>query len=126
MAGSISTISQAGSVAAAAGAGTSIATLSHTTQVTQKGVYEITAYAAVGAAPGANDVNNIVVNVGSTNITIPLVAVAGYSAQPVMFHATLDGSTDVIMKVGAANNVAPYSGELTAEFLGPMGSLRRR
>lgn len=125
MAGSITTISQPGAVAAAAGAGAAIATLSHTNQVTQKGVYRCTAYAAIGAAPGAGDINNIVVSVGSTTITIPVVAVAGYSSQPISFNATLDGATDIVLKVGASNNVAPYSGMLTAEYAGPMGGLRR-
>lgn len=125
MAGSITTISSPGSVASTAASGTAIATLSHSTQVTQKGVYEITAYAAIGAAPGANDVNNILVAVGSTTITIPVVAVAGYAAQPVKFDVSLDGSTDVVMKVGANAAVAPYSGVLTARFLGAMGGLRR-
>lgn len=125
MSGSISTISQPGSSAALAASGTPIATLSHTTQVTQKGVYKITAYAAIGAGAAAADVNNIVVAIGSTTITIPIVAVAGFSAQPVSFNATLDGSTDVVLKVGGSAAVAPYSGLLTAEFLGAMGGLRR-
>jgi hypothetical protein len=125
MAGSISTISQAGSSVATAAAGTAIATLSHSTQVTQKGVYRITAYAAVGAAPGANDVNNIVAAVGSTTVVIPVVAVAGYASEPVSFNATLDGSTDVVLKVGGNAAVAAYSGLLTAEYAGPMGGLRR-
>lgn len=125
MAGSITTINQPGNVAAVAGIGAVIATLSHSTQVTQKGVYRITAYAAVGAAPGAADANNIVVAVGSTTLTLPIVAVAGYGTQPVSFNVSLDGNTDVVMKVGASNNVAPYSGLLTADFLGAMGGLKR-
>jgi hypothetical protein len=125
MAGSITTLSAAGSVVATAAGGTAIATLSHSTQVTQKGVYEITAYAAIGAAPGANDVNNIVVGVGSTSIVLPVVAVAGYATQPVKFEVSLDGNTDVVLKVGTNAAVAPYSGSLTARFLGAMGQLRR-
>lgn len=125
MTGSITTLSSAGNAAATTAAGTAFVTLSHTTQVTQKGVYEITAYAAIGAAPGANDVNNIVVAVGSTTIVIPVVAVAGYAAQPVKFDVSLDGNIDVAMKVGGQAAVAPYSGTLTARFLGSMGQLRR-
>lgn len=125
MSGSITTLSSSGSVAATAASGTAIATLSHTTQVTQKGVYEITAYAAVGAGSGANDTNNISVTVGSTTIVLPIAAVAGFSGQPVKFEVSLDGNTDVVMKVGANAAVAPYSGTLTARFLGAMGQLRR-
>ena len=125
MAGSITTISQPGNSNALAASGTAIATLSHTNQVTQKGVYLVTAYAAIGAAPGAADVNNIVVSVGSTSVTIPTVAVAGFSAQPVSVEVVLDGNTDVVLKVGGSAAVAPYSGMLTAKFLGSMGQLRR-
>lgn len=125
MSGFITTISQPGSVASAAGANTAIATLSHSTQVTQKGVYRCTAYAVVGAAPGAADTNNIVVTSGSTTLTIPIQPVAGSFSGPISFNATLDGATDIVAKVGASNNVAPYSVVLTAEFAGPMGGLRR-
>lgn len=125
MSGAITTISQPGNVAAAAGIGTAIATLSHTTQITQKGVYRCKAYAVVGAGPGAGDTNNIVVSVGSTTINLPIQPVAGSSIVPVEFNVTLDGATDIVAKVGASNNVAPYSVLLTAEFAGPMGGLRR-
>lgn len=125
MTAAITTISSPGNVAGAAGIGATIATLSHTTQVTQKGVYRCKAYAVVGAAPGAADTNNIVVSTGSTTVTLPIQPVAGSSIQPVEFNATLDGATDIVAKVGASNNVAPYSVLLTAEYAGPMGGLRR-
>lgn len=125
MAGSISTINSSGTSAAAAASGTVIATLSHSTQVTQKGVYRCMAYATIGAAPGANDTNNISVTVGSTTLVLPLQPVAGSSIIPVAFNVTLDGLTDIVAKVGGLAAVAAYSVTLTAEFAGPMGGLRR-
>lgn len=124
MTAAISTIVSTGASAAAAPAGTVIATLSHTTQVTQKGVYRCVAYVSMGSGPAATDTNNIVVTIGSTNLTVPIQAVAGASAA-VAFNATLDGVADVVLKVGAAAATAAYSGTLTAEFAGAMGGLHR-
>ena len=119
MVAAISSITSSGSIAAAAGAGSTIVTLSHSSQVTQKGQYLITATVGIGAAPGAGDVNNVQINIGSTNSVVPTVSVAGSEAT-LAVRATLDGSTDVLLK-SIGNNVAPYSGALVAEYLGPQG-----
>lgn len=126
MGAGVTSIVSSGSVAGAAASGATIATLSHTNQVTQKGMYRITAYGVIGAGPGANDTNNIVVAVGSSTVVLPAQPVAGAAVPPVSFDVSLDGATDVVAKVGGLASVAPYSVVLVAEWGGPNGALLRR
>lgn len=119
----ITSIFNTGNVDAAAAAGSAIATLSHT-QLTQKGVYRVTAYASVGGAPGANDTDNIVITCGSTTLALPIQPVSGPSG-PISFFVSVDGASDVVARIGANACVAPYSVTLTAEYMGASGGLRR-
>lgn len=121
MTAAISSINATGHNTATA-SGSAIVSLSHTNQVTQKGVYRITAIVGMGSGPASTDQNNAVVNVGSTSITVPTTPVAGAQAS-VTFYATLDGSTDVAMVVGTNIATATYSGTLVAEYGGPAGGL---
>lgn len=125
MTSAITTLNSTGTVAATTASGTAIATLSHTTQVTQAGVYRCTAYAVIGSGPGVNDTDNIVVSVGSSTLTLPVQPVAGSLAGPIYFDVTLDGSTDIVAKVGAQAAVASYSVTLTADYRGRQGGARR-
>lgn len=124
MAGSISQLTNYGSAAGASNAGTNVCTLSHTV-LTQKGQYEITVYPTIGAGAAAADAGNIQVTIGSSTVTLPVAAVSGPGGV-YKFIAALDGATDVVVKVGGATSVAPYSALVTAEYLGSMGQLRRR
>lgn len=120
MAGSITSTYISGTVATLAGIGFTICTLSHSTQVTQKGVYRLSVYASLGGSVAATDANNIVVTVGSTTFTVPVAAAdGGYG--PYFLNLSLDGATDVVAKVGAANNTAAYSVTLVADYLGIAG-----
>lgn len=126
MAGSITSISSQGVLAAGSGNNVAFATLSHTSQVTQKGVYRIRAYVSLyGTAPTAADANNVKLVVGSTSEVLPIPAAAGAGA-PYEFEVSLDGATDVVLQSATAGpSVATYSGMLVAEYLGSMGQLRR-
>lgn len=127
MAGSITSLfsnSPAAGIAGGSAAGTAIATLSHTTQVTQKGQYRIRVYATIGTGVGASDSGNIVVAVGSTTYGLPVAAISG-GYGPYELDVSLDGSTDVVLKTGANTSVGIYYGSLVAEYRGPMGSFRR-
>jgi hypothetical protein len=128
VAGSITSIfsnSPAAGIAGGSAAGTAIATLSHTNQVTQKGQYRIRAYATIGTGVTAADSGNMVVTVGSSNYGLPVAAIsAGYG--PYELFVSLDGNTDVVLKTGANVSGGIYYGSLVAEFLGPMGGLYRR
>lgn len=127
MAGSITSISSEGVLNTGAGANSAFVTLSHTTQVTQKGVYRIKCWVSLyGSAPTAADANNVKLVVGSTSQVLPVPAVAGSPGAPWEFTVSLDGNTDVTLQsAGAGPSVATYSGLLVAEFLGSMGQLRR-
>lgn len=123
MAGSITSLfanSPAAGIAGGSAAGTAIATLSHTTQVTQKGQYKIKVYATIGTGVGSNDSGNIVLAVGSSTYSLPVAAVSG-GYGPYEITVSLDGSTDVVLKTGSNVSVGIYYGSLVAEYLGPMG-----
>lgn len=126
MAGSITSLfsnSPAAGIAGGSAAGTAIVTLSHTTQVTQKGQYRIRVYATIGTGVGANDSGNMVLAVGATTYILPVAAVSnGYG--PYELDVSLDGNTDVVLKTGANVSVGVYYGSLVAEYRGPMGRLR--
>ena len=123
MAGSITSLfsnSPAAGIAGGSAAGTAIATLSHTTQVTQKGQYRIKVYATIGTGVGAADSGNMVVAVGSSTYILPVAAVSsGYG--PYELVVSLDGNTDVVLKTGSNTSAGIYYGSLVAEYLGPMG-----
>lgn len=122
MTAAISSINAAATLVASA-LGTTIVSLSHTTKVTQKGVYRITGTVVMGAGPAAGDASNAQIVVGSTTAVVPTTAVAG-SAASVTVYATLDGSTDVLLQVGPVGaSTVPYSGSLVAEYGGPAGGL---
>jgi hypothetical protein len=123
MAGSITGLWNTGSAAGTSVSGTAVCTLSHTV-LTQKGQYRITVYPTIGAGAGANDAGNIQLVVGSSIINLPVAAAAG-SAGPYSFTVSLDGNTDVVVKVGANTSVAAYSALITADYLGAMGQIRR-
>lgn len=121
----ISSIVSEGALAAQTPA-TTFVTLSHTTQVTQAGVYRIRAYVSLyGIAPTAADANNVVLKVGSTSQTLPVPAVAGSPDYPYEVMVTLDGATDVTLVTGAGTPVATYSGMLVADFCGSNGQLAK-
>lgn len=124
MTSAISSLNATGSIATAQSTGTTIATISHSTQATQPGVYRVTAYVVLGGAPAAGDINNVVVTVGSATFTLPVQAVAG-SSPFVRFMVDLDGSTDIVMKTGANSNTATYSGTLVADYFGKNGQLAK-
>jgi hypothetical protein len=126
MAGSITSLASEGVLAAGSGNNVAFVTLSHTTQVTQKGQYRIKAYVSLyGTAPTAADANNVKLVVGSTSQILPIPAAAGPGV-PYEFYISLDGNTDVVLQSATAGpSVATYSGMLVAEYLGSMGQLRR-
>lgn len=100
-------------------------TLSHTTQLTQPGVYRIRAYVSMyGAAPVTNDAGNVVLKVGSTAQVLATAAVAG-SDGPYTFMVQLDGATDVTLVSGGVVPTATYSGMLVADFCGRNGQLAK-
>lgn len=126
MAGSITSLfsnSPAAGIPGGSAAGTAIATLSHTTQVTQKGQYRIRVYATIGTGVGANDSGNIVLTAGSTTYGLPVAAISG-GYGPYEMIVSLDGNTDVVLKTGSNASVGIYYGSLVAEYLGPMGGRR--
>jgi hypothetical protein len=105
---------------------TTFVTLSHTTQVTQAGVYRIRAYVSLyGTAPTAADANNVSLKVGATAQVLSVPAVAGSPNSPYTFMVTLDGNTDVTLVTGAGTPVATYSGMLVADFCGSNGQLMK-
>lgn len=128
MTSAITSISDEGVLAAGSGANVTFVTLSHTSQVTQKGVYIIKCWVSLyGTAPTAADANNVKLVIGSTSQILPVPAVAGPSNGPWEFEAVLDGATDVTLQSATAGpSVATYSGLLVADYLGAIGGLRRR
>lgn len=116
--------SPAAGIPGGSAAGTAIATLSHSTQVTQKGVYRIKVYATIGTGVGSADSGNMILNVGSTNYNLPVAAISG-GYGPYELDISLDGNTDVVLKTGSNVSVGIYYGSLVAEYRGPMGSYRR-
>jgi hypothetical protein len=113
----------AAGIAGGSASGTAIATLSHSTQLTQKGTYLVTVYAGIGAGVGANDAGNIVLSVGSSSFAVPNAPASG-NYGPYDVEVSVDGNTDVVLKVGALSSVGVYYGTLTAKYLGPMGGRR--
>lgn len=125
MAATISSIVAEGALGAQT-SNTTFVTLSHTSQLTQSGVYRIRAYVSLyGTAPTAADANNVVLKVGSATQTLPVPAVAGSPDSPYEFMVQLDGNSDVILATGAGTPVATYSGMLVADFLGRNGQLAK-
>lgn len=126
MAGSITSLfsnSPAAGIAGGSAAGTAIATLSHSTQVTQKGQYRIRVYATIGTGVTSADSGNMVLNVGSNNYNLPVAAVSG-NYGPYELDVSLDGNTDVVLKTGSNVSAGIYYGSLVAEYRGPMGRYR--
>lgn len=123
MAGSITSLYAEGSAATPANNAT-LATLSHSTVLTQPGQYRIQVNATVSAVAAAAG-ENLVLSVGSTTqkITGPLgIGTWG----PWYADVSLDGNTDVLLKyVGGGASVATYDVSMTATYLGRMGQLKR-
>lgn len=117
----LASIFSPGNVAGGTASGTAISTLSHTNQVTQPGNYRVTAYPTILSGAGANDAGNISLVVGGTTVPLPVAAANG-SAGPYSVVVNLDGSTDVVAKVGALASVGAYSVLLVADYLGKISA----
>jgi hypothetical protein len=121
MAGSITSLSADGTLAAAAGAA-SFVTLSHTL-ATQPGVYRVRVWAGISGTIGAADQDNMKLVVGATSQKLAVPGTDGYWG-PFDFMLNLDGSTDVVL-ASIATSVGAYTGLIVADFLGRNGQLAK-
>lgn len=122
MAGSITSLSADGVLAAGTTGPSVFVTLSHT-KTTRPGVYRIRCYAGISGTVGAADQDNIQLVIGSTTQKLAVPGTDGYWG-PVTFMANLDGSTDVTLSsVSASASVGAYTGLIVADFCGSNGQL---
>lgn len=123
MAGSITSLSADGILAAGTVGATSFVTLSKTL-TTQPGQYRVQVWAGISGTVGAADQDNMKLVIGSTTQKLAVPGTDGYWG-PFKFQVVLDGNTDLVLSSVAGTTVGAYTGLIIADFLGRNGQLAK-